>query len=73
MPDTNENAIVEDNVIKEQSATIKTLSDHLKSTGQGTAPPPQVIYAPKEEEKTASSWPTLILIGVAVFFLMKRG
>ena len=59
---TQNNQTVEDSIIKEQSVTIKTLTEQLKTTGTEQ---PQIIYSQSEKENGGQ--PNFILIGVLGF------
>ena len=69
MAEVDENKTTEDSVIREQSLTIKTLSDRLAEGG--AIKTPQVIYAPKETEKPPN-YLLFIGIGLIGWFLLRR-
>ena len=72
MPENgNGNKVVEDSVIKEQSETIKTLSEQLKA---GELPAtPQIIFAPSDDKDTGQpNYIMLIGLALGAWFLLRR-
>ena len=71
MPENNGNGnqTNSDAIIKEQSSTIKTLTDQLKKSGSGPAAQP--VFLPTEDAKKAPNYLLFIGAGIALFMFLR--